>query len=114
MDEKQLRQMQDQHSRDEAQMRRTQQAAAGGARLVQPLPPHGEASALPQTAASAEALAAAYGEAAAAEQAAWARVKPPSDPMAFSGAEWDAWRAAVEARDRAARLLINHAMGGQP
>lgn len=112
MDETQKRRMRDQHGRDEAQMRRSQQDAAGGARLVQPYPPHGDASALPRTSGSALALARSYEEAATAEQAAWSRVGALPGEPGHDGGLWQAWRAAVEARDHATRVLINHSMGG--
>ncbi|TFZ07927.1 hypothetical protein [Ramlibacter humi] len=114
MDDTQRRQMQDQHGRDEAQMRRSQQQAAGRGHPVQAYPPHGEASALPHTTASADALVRAYDDAVQAERDAWSGVPALPGEPGYDGGAWDRWRATVEARDKATRLLINHAMGSQP
>jgi hypothetical protein len=43
------------------------------------------------------------------ERAAWERVKAASEASEFAAA-WDEWRALVEKRDEATRLMINQSM----
>jgi hypothetical protein len=105
MNEIENRAMKDRHSREEAALREAQQASAGASRPVEPYPPHGGAASregehLP----TRVELVRLYETALAREQAAWLQVRGSSEPAAAS---WDSWRAAVEERDKATRLLIN-------
>lgn len=108
MDENEVRAMRDQHSRDEAEMRRAQQVSAGlGHSPVEPYPQHG---AQPQDAlASHDSAGDAYEGALRREQAAWQRLKSLA-PGASTGPAWHEWRSAVEERDRATRVLINQSL----
>ena len=111
MDETERRAMQDRHSRDEALLLQSEQHAAGGASGVRPYPAHGEASSMPRSADSAQALVRDYEDALQAERLAWAEVQAlPGEPEHTAQA-WHDWRAAVEARDRATRHLINYSLG---
>ncbi|MBC5785738.1 hypothetical protein H8N03_22545 [Ramlibacter sp. USB13] len=106
MDETQARQMRDQHSRDEAQLRRSQQVAAGDRFApVESSPQHGAA---PLGGGGNEAAVVEdYERALSAERSAWERFR--SLPHRSDAAtEWQEWRSAVEARDGATRVLINH------
>jgi hypothetical protein len=105
MDESKARQMKDQHSRDEAELRRSQQLAAGGFSPVESSPQHGAA---PLGGEGNEAAAVEdYEMALGTERSAWARFRSLSH-KSDAATEWQEWRSAVEARDRATRLLINH------
>ncbi|HET8747574.1 MAG TPA: hypothetical protein VFM98_18390 [Ramlibacter sp.] len=105
MDETQARQMKDQHSRDEAELRRSQQLSAGdGFSPVEGSPQHGA----PRRSSGDEATAVEdYETALSKERSAWERFRSLSH-RSDSDAEWQEWRSAVEARDRATRVLINH------
>jgi len=106
MDETQARQMKDQHSRDEAELRRSQQLAAGGEYSpVESSPQHGAAG-LPGEGDEAAAVEQ-YEMALSVERSAWECFRSLSH-RSDSAAEWQAWRSAVEARDRATRVLINY------
>jgi hypothetical protein len=105
MDENENREMKDRHSRDEAEMRRSQQLAAGGRHSpVEAYPQHGAEP--PGAALARSAGAEQYESSLGKEQLAWQRLKaaPPGSPP---GALWHEWRSAVEERDRATRVLIN-------
>jgi hypothetical protein len=105
MDENENREMKDRHSRDEAEMRRSQQLAAGGRHSpVEAYPQHG-AEPL-DTALARSAGAGQYEISLGKEQLAWQRLKaaPSGSPP---GPLWHAWRSAVEERDRATRGLVN-------
>ena len=106
MDEAQARQMKDQHGRDEAELRRSQQLSAGDEfSPVESSPQHGAA---PLSAGGNEATAVSqYEMALSAERSAWERFRSLSH-RSGSAAEWQEWRSAVEARDLATRVLINH------
>ena len=115
MDENEAREMKDRHSRDEAELRREQQAAAGsGHSPVEAYPQHG---AEPQDAALARSAGAEqYERSLREEQLAWQRLKTVPQGSA-PGALWHQWRSAVEERDRATRGLINQwleACGAEP
>ena len=108
MDEHDARELKDRISREEAVLRRAQQADAGGEfRAVEIYPQHG---ASPQDVSGAgRPLAEDYERALQSEQLAWTHLKSLADPGAFRAA-WHAWRSAVEERDRATRALINRLM----
>lgn len=108
MDETQARQMRDQHSRDEAELRRSQQLSAGDEfSPVENSPQHGAA---PVSDAGNEATAVKeYEMALSTERSAWERFRSLSH-RSDSAAEWQEWRSAVEARDRATHVLINHSL----
>ncbi len=107
MDDNDDRAMKDRHSRDEAEMRRLQQEAAGeGHAPVEPYPQHG---AQPGSSRPADALIRDYERTLGLERSAWDSVKSASDEAMFAAA-WQAWRAAVEERDKSTRLLINQAI----
>ena len=109
MNENDARAMNDQHSRDEAQMRQLQQQAAGtGHSPLEAYPQHGAQSALTRPAAT---LVEDYERALARERAAWENAKSVLQESSFAAA-WQAWRAAVEERDKATRLLINQSIAG--
>jgi len=96
----------DQASRDEALMREDQLRSAGGAHhVVESMPALGAGA--PQAGGEA-ALRSQYEECLGRERRAWAAVL--SAGGASSGVAWENWRDAVEARDRATRALINHAL----
>ena len=105
MDKNEAREMKDRHSRDEAELRRSQQLAAGsGHSPVEAYPQHG---AEPHDAALARSAGAGqYERSLEKEQRAWQRLKacPAGSPP---GVLWHDWRSAVEERDRATRMLIN-------
>ena len=106
MDETQARQMKDQHSRDEAELRRSQQLSAGDEfSPVESSPQHGAAR-LGDGGNEVTAMGD-YEMALSAERSAWERFHSLSH-RSDSAAEWQHWRSAVEARDRATRVLINH------
>ncbi|NML44107.1 hypothetical protein HHL11_10130 [Ramlibacter sp. G-1-2-2] len=110
MDETQARQMKDQHSRDEAQLRRSQQLSAGDAfSPVESSPQHGAAG--PSDGDNEATAVGDYEMALSAERSAWERFRSLSH-RSDSTAEWQEWRSAVEARDRATRVLINHLLEG--
>jgi hypothetical protein len=101
------REMKDRHSRDEARLRREQQEAAGGDHSpVEAYPQHGARSG-----AAADALVVDYESSLAGERSAWERVKSATEGADFNAA-WSQWRDAVEARDRATRMLINQSLRG--
>lgn len=103
------RSMKDRHSRDEAELRRGQQEAAGEHHApVEAYPQHG---AEPESPPPADALVDDYERALALERAAWDAVKGSAHAAKFSAA-WQAWRTAVEARDAATRALINQSLSG--
>lgn len=105
MDEAQARQMKDQHGRDEAELRRSQQLSAGEFSPVESSPQHGAA---PRSDGRNEAAAVEdYEIALSTERSAWERFRALSH-RSDSATEWQEWRSAVEARDRATRVLINH------
>jgi hypothetical protein len=107
MDDNDARAMNDQHSRDEAEMRRLQQQAAGdGHSPVEAYPQHG---AEPGRSRPADTLVADYERTLAQERAAWETVKASGLESDFSTA-WQAWRTTVEKRDKATRLLINQSL----
>ena len=109
MDDNDDRTMKDRHSRDEAQMRRLQQQAAGeGHAPVEAYPQHG---AHPTSSRPADALVHDYERTLARERSAWESVKSTSRESEFDGA-WHEWRAAVEERDKATRVLINQVLSG--
>lgn len=105
MDETQARRMKDQHSRDEAELRRSQQLSAGDEYSpVESSPQHGAA----RLSNGDEATAVEdYETALSTERAAWEHLRSLAHRV-DSAVEWQAWRSAVEARDRATRVLINH------
>lgn len=106
MDETQARQMKDQHARDEAELRRSQQLSAGDEfSPVESSPQHG-AGPLGDAEDEATALED-YEMALSTERSAWQRFRSLSH-RSDATAEWQEWRSAVEARDRATRVLINH------
>lgn len=108
MDKTAARRMRDEHSRDEAEMRRAQQRAAGsGHAPVEAYPQHG-AQPLDCLRAGRSAVEG-YEHALGAEQAAWVQLKSAPAGPAF-GAAWHTWRSAVEDRDRATRVLINESL----
>ncbi len=47
------------------------------------------------------------------ERDTWERVQGLPGEAGFSEEAWERWRDAVDARERAARLLINHALTGE-
>lgn len=106
MDETQARQMKDQHGRDEAELRRSQQLSAGGEfSPVESSPQHGAA---PVSDGGDEATAVDHYELAlSTERSAWERFRSLPH-RSDSAAEWHEWRSSVEARDLATRVLINH------
>lgn len=106
MDQTQARQMRDQHGRDEAELRRSQQLSAGDQfSPVESSPQHG---ASPLSDGGSEATAVDdYEIALSTERSAWERLQSLSH-WSNATAEWLDWRSAVEARDLATRLLINH------
>ena len=106
------REMKDRHSRDEARLRQQQQHLAGGEHSpVEAYPPHG-AHAGP-TGPAADGLVSDYEDALAREHTAWEQVKTATEGEVFAAA-WDHWRAAVEERDRATRMLINQSLQRAP
>jgi hypothetical protein len=108
MDETDARAMRDQHSRDEAEMRRVQQLSAGaGHAPVEDYPQHGAHPAAGGWCAGTSATE--YESALAREAAAWERVKQNMEGPHFHEV-WSAWRTAVEDRDKATRMLINHSL----
>jgi hypothetical protein len=108
MNEIEKRAMKDRHSREEAALREAQQVSAGTSRPVEAYPPHGGASSPEGERLSTRAeLVHRYETAFAQEQAAWLQIRGFPEPTAAS---WDAWRAAVEERDKATRLLINNVL----
>lgn len=110
MDETQARQMKDQHARDEAELRRSQQLSAGDEfSPVESSPQHGAG---PLSDREDEAtVVGEYETALSTERSAWERFRSLSH-RSDSAAEWQQWRSAVEARDRATRVLINHFLEG--
>lgn len=106
MDETQARQMKDQHSRDEAALRRSQQRSAGDE--FSPVENSPQLGAAPVGDGGNEASAVEdYEMALSTERSAWERFRSLSH-RSDSAAEWQEWRSAVEARDLATRVLINH------
>jgi len=102
------RRMHDQHSLEEAELRRAQQHTAGDShRPVQAVPPHGER---PATSQDTGTIRDQYEEALQREVNAWRRVQSLPGQEGFAEEAWEDWRDAVEAREKATRLLINHAM----
>jgi hypothetical protein len=100
-----VRRMNDQHSLDEAKLRRAQQHAAGDShRPVEPMPALGEK---PSALLDSAMLREGYEAAVRREQEAWQRVQALPSEQGFAIEAWDDWRDAVEARDTATRLLIN-------
>ena len=105
MDETQARQMKDQHSRDEAELRRSEQLSAGDEfSPVESSPQHGAAP--PGDGGNEASAVEGYEMALSTERSAWERFRSLSH-RSDSTPEWQEWRAAVEARDRATRVLIN-------
>jgi hypothetical protein len=88
-------------------LRRLQQLDAGDTHApVEAYPQLGAQSpGLPKPAA----LVRQYEDALDFERAAWERVKAAGEPPEFA-ASWEAWRALVEKRDEATRLLINQSL----
>ncbi len=110
MDDNNDRSMKDRHCRDEAQVRRLQQEAAGkGYTPVEAYPQHG---AQPLFLRPVDTLMRDYESTLALERFAWEAVKVSSQEQQFELA-WQEWRTAVEVRDRATRLVINRSMSGQ-
>ena len=105
MDDTQARQMKDQHSRDEAELRRSQQLSAGDE--FSPVESSPQLGAAPASDGGNEAAAVEdYERALGAERSAWERFRSLSHGPE-SAQEWQEWRSAVEERDRATRVLIN-------
>jgi len=97
--------MHDQHSVDEAD---AQQLAAGDSqRPVRTIPSHGEE---PASVESPGALRSRYEDALRREHDAWERVGALPGEAGFSAEAWEQWRDAVDAREKAARLLINYGL----
>lgn len=110
MNDSELRAMKDQHARDEAALRRSQQVSAGGEHQpVEAYPPHGSQSSA-QDGLDDESTVRQYEQALAQEKQAWSQVNALPGRNGFDAQRWEYWRCAVEERDRATRLLINHAM----
>jgi hypothetical protein len=107
MDENDARAMRDRHAQEEAALRRLQQRDAGDSHApVEAYPQHGaQSTGLPQP----DALVQRYEDAMAQERTAWERVKAATNAAEFATG-WDAWRALVEKRDEATRLLINQSL----
>lgn len=105
------RDMMDRAGRDEATLRQIQQDSAGEEnRPVYARPPHGEPSLTPRSGDATAELTRSYVQALDREGAAWRAVTGlPGEPT-YDRAAWDTWRAAVEERDLATRLLINYAL----
>jgi hypothetical protein len=111
MSESEIRAIRDRHSLDEAELRKAQQLSAGtAARPVEAYPPHGGVSEGMEGELSRAELADRYEAALAAERTAWLQLGGVTE---MDTAAWDTWRSAVEARDKATRLLINHAMAAR-
>src|SRR3954471_3985653 len=105
MDDKAKRAMKDRHSRDEAEMRRVQQHSAGDSHSpVEAYAQHG-AQSVPSH-RPADAVVGEYEAALRREHEAWQLVKSSVDSQMLATV-WQQWRAAVEARDKATRMLIN-------
>ena len=106
MDQNQARRMKDQHSRDEAELRRSQQLSAGDQYApVESSPQHGAHPA--SSAGGEQAAVEAYERALRAERAAWESYLALPH-RSESDVQWQDWRSAVEARDAATRRLINY------
>lgn len=105
MDDAQARKMKDQHGRDEAELRRSQQLSAGDE--YSPVESSPQLGAAPLSNADGATAVEDYEAALSNERSAWERFRSLSHGS-DSGAEWEEWRSAVEARDRATRVLINH------
>ncbi|WBY02698.1 hypothetical protein PE066_03925 [Ramlibacter tataouinensis] len=102
------RRMHDDHSREEAGLRRAQQHEAGDTHHpVQDMPSHGEQPVGPH---SADRLRRNYEDALRREAQAWSRVQGLPGDAGFAEEAWEDWRDAVEERERATRLMINSAM----
>ncbi len=100
--------MHDQHSVDEAESGRAQQEAAGhGQRPVRTIPSHGEEPVLGE---SPGALRSRYEDALRREHDAWEQVGVLPGEAGFSTEAWEQWRDAVDAREKAARMLINYGL----
>lgn len=105
------RKMHDQHSMDEAELRSAQQQTAGESpRVGGSGPSHGEE---PVSGENSSSLRSRYQEALQRERDTWERVQGLPGEPGFSEEAWERWRDAVDARERAARLLINHALTGE-
>lgn len=105
------RELFDRASRDESDARAAQQVSAGpDHRPVHGKPPHGEESPVPRSPAGTAGLSEAYERALSLELDAWRAMPGLPGDSGFDSAAWDTWRAAVESRELATRLLINYAM----
>ena len=116
MNRNEHRELMDHIGRDEAALLLQQQESAGDShRPVHATPPHGESSPIDRSIGAAGNLSRDYMQALEAERAAWLDLRGalPGEPE-FDRRAWDAWRAAVEERDLATRLLINYALGAPP
>jgi hypothetical protein len=102
------RRMHDQHSLDEAEMRRDQQRAAGDShRPLEAMPPLGGQ---PLASDDSARLRRDYEESLRREREAWACVRGLPGETGFSEDAWEDWRDAVDARDKATRLLVNQGL----
>jgi hypothetical protein len=109
MDDNDARAMRDKHALDEAALRSQQQRQAGDSHApVESYPQHGAQS---PGSAEPDALVRRYEDALDEERAAWQRVKAAGDASDFASS-WEQWRASVERRDEATRLLINKSLSG--
>lgn len=106
-EQRSARRMHDQHSQEEAGLRRAQQLAAGDSHHPIQDVPHGEQPVVRQ---GFDVLRRDYEDALRKEADAWSRVQGVPGEDGFDAEAWEDWRDAVEARDRATRLLVNHAM----
>lgn len=110
-DKRSARRMHDDHSREEAGLRRAQQQDAGDTHHpVQNMPPHG---AQPVVHHSYARLRRNYEDALRREAEAWSRLHGLPGEAGFAQEAWESWRDAVEERERTTRLLINSVMDVQ-
>lgn len=110
-DKRSARRMHDDHSREEAELRRAQQHDAGDTHHpVQDMPSHGEQ---PVVHNSLTKLRRDYEDRLRREAEAWSRLHGLPGEAGFSQEAWESWRDAVEERERATRLLINSVMDVQ-
>lgn len=110
-DKRSARRMHDDHSREEAELRRAQQHEAGDMHHpVQDMPSHGEQPVVHHSFAK---LRRNYEDRLRREAEAWSRLHGRPGEAGFAQEAWESWRDAVEERERATRLLINSVMDVQ-
>ena len=107
-EQRSARRMHDDHTREEAELRRAQQREAGDTHHpVRDKPFHGEQ---PVVHHSSNLLNRGYEDALRREAQAWKAVHGLPGDDGFSEEAWEDWRDAVEEREKATRMMINCAM----